>query len=163
MTARREHVEVETTMGTDTDVSPLARFARMVVPWVGLIVIVTLTWSFVGQYRNATRSSGSETTGTTETTATDAPAGEGGTDTAAENDGGTGETAAPSGTYVLVLADGLNLRSRPMTSATVVKQLPKDTQLVLLEKGSGWYLVRDPEGAEGWVAAGGSYTKLVEP
>lgn len=146
----------------ETDTGPLARFARMVVPWVGLIVVVTLTWSFIGQYRKATSPGGSETTGTTETTAA-AGGSTAGAGTTAGGGDTSGESAEPSDTYVLVLAEGLNLRSRPMTSATVIKQLAKDTRLTLLEKGSGWYQVRDPEGAEGWVAAGGNYTKLVEP
>ena len=143
----------------DADIGPLARFGRMVIPWVGLIIVVTLTWSFIGQYRNAARPADSETTGTPEASATVEAAGGG------ETGDSTGESATPdtATTYVLVLAEGLNLRSRPMTSATVVKQLKKDTQLTLLEKGSGWYRVRDPEGAEGWVAAGGNYTQLVEP
>jgi len=143
----------------DSDMSPLARFGRMVIPWVGLIIVVTLTWSFIGQYRNAASPGDGETTGTPDATAT-AEASNGD-----DTGDSTAEPAAPdtATTYVLVLAEGLNLRSRPMTSATVVKQLKKDTRLTLLEKGSGWYRVRDPEGVEGWVAAGGNYTQLVEP
>jgi len=151
---------------TESDASPLSRLVRRVVPWVALIIVATLTWSFIGQYRRATDSGGGETTGSPEASQTvDTNAGAEDAE-ATGSASATGDTAAPgtsSTVYVLVLTDGLNLRSRPMTSAAVVKQLSKDARLTLLEKGSGWYRVVDSEGAEGWVAAGGSYTKLVEP
>lgn len=149
--------------------TPLSRFVRGALAWVALVVVITLTLSFIGAYRSAMRAretrGGQEATGTPEPTSSVEPAD--GTDGAGSTGSGTGSAQEGSpGTaevYVLVLADGLNLRTRPMTSATVVKQLAKDTRLVLLEKGSGWYRVRDPEGDEGWVAAGGRYTELVEP
>lgn len=148
--------------------TPFNRFVRAALAWVALIIVLTLTLSFIGAYRGAMRareSGGSEATGTPEPTSTiegtEGPVGEPGTTggDAAAGDAGS----VPGEAYVLVLADGLNLRTRPMTSASVVKQLAKDTRLTLLEKGSGWYRVKDPEGDEGWVAAGGRYTQLVEP
>jgi uncharacterized protein YgiM (DUF1202 family) len=61
---------------------------------------------------------------------------------------------------VVVLVDGLKLRERPSTAAAVVKRLKAGQRLLLLEEGTGWYHVRDMDGSEGWVAAGGSYTRL---
>jgi uncharacterized protein YgiM (DUF1202 family) len=129
---------------------------------VTLIVLGALILGFWAQYRSAgERASRTETppesTATVEPTATDAPEGEGG-------EGGSGESAPPAaGERVRVLAEGLNMRSNPMTSATVIKRLPKDQLLVLLEKSSGWYKVKDSAGDEGWVAAGGRYSELVAP
>jgi uncharacterized protein YgiM (DUF1202 family) len=112
------------------------------VPWLSLIVVVTLVWTWVGEYRSAVgEREQSETSATAEATA----------------------TPPASAPYVRVLNDGLNLRAEPMTTATVLKTLKKDQRLVLLEKRSSWYKVRDDTGTEGWVAAGGRYTELVEP
>ena len=114
---------------------------RIVVPWIGLILVVTVVWSLLTQYRDAV--DGRESTTTVEATSA------------------VGATAG--GPYVLVLSDGLNLRSDPSTTSTVVKVLDRDQQLVFIEEGTGWYHVRDNTGVEGWVAAGGTYTKLVTP
>lgn len=120
----------------------LATIVRRVVPWISLIVVVTLVWTWIGEYRAALgERAEAEASSTVEATAT-APA------------------TAP---YVRVLNDGLNLRAEPMTTATVLKTLKKDQRLMLLEKRSSWYKVRDDTGTEGWVAAGGRYTELVEP
>lgn len=136
--------------------SVVMRVMRLVVPWFVLGLVAMLVWGYLGQYRDARSESDpggganpGEATGTVE------PGGES-TEATASPDAGI---AKP---YVRVLAEGLNMRSRPMTSATVVKQLPAGQQLTLLEKGSGWYRVRDAAGDEGWVAAGGRYTELVE-
>jgi len=128
---------------------PLVRAARMIIPWVALIIILTTVLTYFGQYRSASQNG----TGSPETTATvDATA----TVT-------IGETVLkPGEPYVRVLSDGLNLRGRPMTTSDSIKTLPKDELLILIEKGNGWYHVRDAVGDEGWVAAGGRYTELVE-
>lgn len=115
---------------------------RRVVPWIALLIVVALAWTYLGRYRSAVDAASGETSGTVEA---------------------TGTAGVAAGTYVRVLNDGLNLRAEPRTSADVLKQLPKDEQLVLLDQGNGWYQVRDSVGAVGWVAAGGSYTELVEP
>jgi SH3-like domain-containing protein len=116
---------------------------KRVVPWIALIAVVALAWTYIGQYRSevADRAS-SETSGTVEA---------------------TGTTGAEAGTLVKVLNDGLNLRAEPSTNATVIRQLAKDQQLVLVDRASGWYQVRDADGTVGWVAAGGSYTVLIQP
>lgn len=128
---------------------PLVRAARMVIPWVALIVIVTMVLTYFGQYRSAGEdgATGPETTATVDATATVT----------------IGETTLkPGEPYVRVLSDGLNLRARPMTTSDSIKTFPKDELLILIEKGNGWYHVRDAAGDEGWVAAGGRYSELVE-
>ena len=114
---------------------------RRVVPWIALIVVITLAWSYLGQYRDAL-----DDRERTEPTATVDATG----------------TATPEGTYVLVVANELNLRAEAMTTATIIKKLKKDEKLTLIEKSSSWYKVQDATGAIGWVAAGGQYTQLVE-
>jgi SH3-like domain-containing protein len=119
------------------------RATRIVVPWVVLIVVVTVVWSTLAEYRQALR-------GTTEATATVEP---------------TSAVGIPSGDgpYVRVLSQDLNLRSEPSTAAAVLGVLALDQQLTLLDEGAGWYRVRTADGLEGWVAAGGAYTELVQP
>lgn len=124
-----------------SDTNILVRAARMIVPWIGLALVIAVLWNLVGDYRSALDESQGE--GSAETTPT---------------------AGAPAGQpYVLVLSEGLNLRAEPSTTAGVVKVLALDQQLVLIEEGVGWYHVRDTDGVEGWVAAGGRYTQLVQP
>ncbi len=119
----------------------LSRAARVVVPWVGLIVVVTIAWSILTDYRAAVDAP--ETTSTVEATAS--------------------AGVVSDQPYVVVLSDGLNLRAEPSTDAAVVSVLNADTKLALVEQGTGWYHVRLADGTEGWVAAGGRFTRLVEP
>lgn len=129
--------------------APLVRVARTIIPWIALIAITTTVLTYLGNYRSETEKARSvpETTSTVETTAS-------------VTIGDT--TLKPGEPYVKVLSDGLNLRSRPMTTAESLKTLPEGELLILIEKGSGWYHVRDAAGDEGWVAAGGRYSELVE-
>lgn len=117
------------------------RVLRLVVPWIALIIVVVVLWSMVSDYRSAVE------TGTP--TATVEPT--------------EAVGVAADEPYVKVLSDGLNLRSQPSTAAEVVKVLSAEQQLVFIEEGIGWYHVRDTDGTEGWVAAGGRYTELVQP
>jgi len=119
------------------------RVLRVLVPWVGLVIVVAVVWSLLGDYRTAVDSGEETSSATVEATSTGGvPAGE---------------------PYVAVLSDGLNLRAEPSTGSAIVAVLDMDQQLILLEQGTGWYRVRTSDGVEGWVAAGGRYTELVEP
>ena len=119
----------------------LMRVIRLVVPWVLLLVVAAVLWTFVADYRAA--ESAADATGSTETTQ---------------------QAGVDAGSpYVVVLSDGLNLRSEASTGSAVVQVLAADQQLTLIEEGTGWYHVRTADGAEGWVAAGGQYTQLVKP
>lgn len=121
----------------------LWRAARIVVPWAALILVVLSVVSAVGRYRSAVGEQES-TTATVEATET--------------------ASVVPEGQpYVRVISDGLNLRAEPSTSAPIVGVLKADQQLIFIEEGTGWYHVREVEGAEGWVAAGGRYSELVQP
>lgn len=118
------------------------RAARVVVPWVGLFLVLMVVWSLLGDYRSATVEREPETSSTVESSAT---------------------VVTPGEPYVRVLSDGLNMRAEPTTTSAIVLVLSAEQQLILLEEGTGWYRVRTSDGTEGWVAAGGSYTELVEP
>lgn len=119
----------------------LWRVIRVVVPWIGLIVVVTVILSLVTEYRRST--SGEESTNSVEATS---QAG-----------------LADGETYVRVLSDGLNLRSEATTSSAVVAVLSKEEKLQFVSEVAGWYQVRRSDGAQGWVAAGGRYTELITP
>lgn len=130
----------------------LLKIVRVAVPWIFLIAVVTVALSLWSEFRfDAGRvDPAGETTGTV------TPDGGAGS----ENTTGTIPTDVP---YVRVKADGLNLRTEASTESDVVKKLPTGTILAYVEAANGWYHVRDDSGAEGWVAAGGSFTELVEP
>lgn len=118
----------------------LWRATRIVVPWVALILVVAVIWSTVTDYRIAVDAA--ESTATVEPATT---------------------VVTIDGPYVEVLSDGLNLRQEPSTTAAVTKVLGANQKLAFIEESPGWYHVRDADGTEGWVAAGGRYTQLVQP
>lgn len=132
----------------------LLRVVRAVVPWIALIAVVTVALTLWSEFRfEAGRSNPpGETTGTV------SPESDPGT--ASADATGAVPTDAP---YVRVKADGLNLRAEASTGSAVIKKLPTGTILVYVEAANGWYHVRDDTGTEGWVAAGGSFTELVQP
>lgn len=134
--------------------SGLSGVLGKIIPWLLLIIVAWVALGAYGNYRQALRDRGDrgsqETTGSAESSGT--------TDAAAPAEG----EGAAEGPVVIVLIDGLNLRTKPQTSATVIKKLDKDVRLTLIETSEGWYHVRDSAGDEGFVAAGGQYTKLVE-
>lgn len=143
------------------DESLVMRVVRRVVPWIVLVAIALTVWGWVGQYRD---SSGPSTPPTAEPSeaATDTVTPDG-TDSDDTTDVAAPEGAGDAGIgTVKVLAQGLNMRAEPSTSAAVVKTLDADARLTLLEEGDGWYRVSDASGATGWVAAGGRYTEKVE-
>jgi uncharacterized protein YgiM (DUF1202 family) len=120
-------------------------------------VLALVVWTAVNAYSDyrASLKAGSQSGRSAEQTV--------GADASGTVAGGEG-TGTPDGSapVVMVLAEGLNMREKPETGATVIKKLKKGTALALVEKGTGWYKVRDAEGDEGWVAAGGQYSKLSE-
>lgn len=63
-----------------------------------------------------------------------------------------GVTAFAQGQTGIVTGNNLNLRVSPSTSASVISQLPKDTQVEVLETGDGWYKI-SIWGSTGWVSA----------
>ncbi len=130
------------------------RIARIVGAWALLLILAWLAWGMYGDYRSTPKSPGA-LPGSTPATQSVEPTG---TDASAE------ATTKPVGTKptVTVLAEGLNLRKKPMTSADVIKKLKSGSSLELLETANGWYRVRDNTGDEGWVAAGGNYSELVK-
>ncbi len=131
----------------------LRKTASVVGALVTLGIIALMVLNAYGDYRDTVKAQkdGASTEQTSSVETTGAPTGGEGT--------GTAEVAAP---FVTVVAEGLNLRVKPMTNSKVIKRLKKDEKLVLVEKGAGWYKVRDAAGDEGWVAAGGQYSKLTE-
>jgi len=130
----------------------LRRVATIVGAWIALGVVASVAFNAYGDYRAEVRSQAASGRSGEQTASVDA--------SGTKSGEGTGTAAAAP--TVLVLAEGLNLREKPDTSAKVIKKLKKGASLALVEKGLGWYRVRDAEGAEGWVAAGGQYSKLVE-
>lgn len=67
---------------------------------------------------------------------------------------------AAVGKTVVVIAEGLNLREAARGDAKVLGRLKKGTRLRYLGASIGWYHVRTAKGLEGWVAAGGGYSRV---
>lgn len=133
----------------------LRELLTKVLPWVLLVVVTWMALDAYADYRHAVRETRASASAET-TAAQDAT---GAADVKGE---GTTESVTGEGPQVVVLVDGLNMRLKPQTSATVVKKLDKGVRLFLIEKTDGWYHVRDAQGYEGYIAAGGQYTKLEE-
>lgn len=128
---------------------------RRLAAWAVLVVLVWVAFGMYSDFRGALTTAKSNPVASSEATAS------------AEATGAlpSGEGSASSGLAepgVVVLSEGLKLREKPMTSSKVIKKLKKGTSLELLETAGGWYRVRDAAGLEGWVAAGGNYTELVQ-
>jgi uncharacterized protein YgiM (DUF1202 family) len=132
----------------------LRKTATIVGAWIVLALVVWSVFGAYGEYR-ASVGSGSQSGRSVDQTAAAEASG-----TVAGGEG----TDTPGGVapVVIVLAEGLNLREKPETGSTIIKKLKKGTALALVEKVTGWYKVRDAEGDEGWIAAGGQYSKLSE-
>lgn len=145
----------------DDDRPLLLRAARIVVPWIALIAVVTVALSLWSEFRFESgrvtpAGEATSTAGSSDTTGT------GGSSTATTTTDPTG--SVPAGApYVRVKANGLNMRADSSTESEVLRKLPSGTILAYIESTNGWYHVRDEAGAEGWVAAGGSFTELVRP
>ena len=118
-----------------------SRVGLHVVAWVVFVLIVLMAWNAYGDYQQAVKAQKTTAVVSSDTTA-------------------SADASKTAAAVVLVLSENLNMRAKPMANSDIIKKLKKGTKLTLLEKASGWYKVRDADKAEGWVAAGGSYTKL---
>ncbi|MDP6307385.1 MAG: SH3 domain-containing protein, partial [SAR324 cluster bacterium] len=66
------------------------------------------------------------------------------------------------GSYAVVTASALNVRSSPSTKNPSIKVLPKGTHLLSLSASNKrWLKVRNPQGIQGWVAQ--EHVKLYVP
>lgn len=137
----------------------IRKVARYVLPWLALVVVLFVAAGMLAEYRDARRgdagaASGAsqDTTASADATSSTEPSG------VPESEPADGGTA--SGGTVVVLIEGLNMRVQATTNAEVLKRLPLDTRLTLIGESPGWYNVRDAAGDEGWVAAGGKYSRL---
>ena len=71
--------------------------------------------------------------------------------TAAAETTETAETEAPSNKKGTVICQNLNVRKAPAMGSTILKIIPKDTKLVILEAASdAWYKVRVGEIEDGF-------------
>lgn len=61
---------------------------------------------------------------------------------------------------VIVLVEGLNLRSAPSRSANSIKRLQKGEKLAYIGSDGGWHQVRDADGTVGYVSASERYSKV---
>lgn len=130
----------------------LLHAARVVIPWIALIAVVTVILTFWSefQFESGRSAPSAEATATAEPSGTVPPE-------------ATSTSVPADEPHVRVKVDGLNLRTSASTDSDVIKKLPSGTILAYVESTNGWYHVRDEDGTDGWVAAGGSFTELVNP
>ncbi|MDQ6421171.1 SH3 domain-containing protein [Paenibacillus sp. LHD-117] len=55
---------------------------------------------------------------------------------------------------------GINMRTGPSTSDSVIRMLKKGEQITVLEETNGWYKVSDSSGTTGYISASTKYTEL---
>jgi len=58
--------------------------------------------------------------------------------------------------------DGVNFRTKPSSSAKLIRGLKKGEKVTVLLKEGSWYKVKDSKGKTGWVTANGDYVVLTE-
>jgi uncharacterized protein YgiM (DUF1202 family) len=130
----------------------LARWVKLIIPWILLLVVISNAWGITEQYRQAshlaTRQGSVEVTAPVVATETPKPA----TPRPAAD-------AKPKGT-VVVLVDGLSLRVDPSATAAITGTVHKDERLVLLQQRGSWYFVMAGSGRTGWVTANARWTRL---
>lgn len=116
----------------------MSGLGKLVRGLIGVVVIVVLLGTinvYVGQYRRAQRNATAKKTSTKSTPSVDATA-----------------VVAVQGQSVVILADGVNMRSKPETSSKSVRAVKKGETLVLVGvTGTNWMQLRDPKGAMGFV------------
>jgi cell wall-associated NlpC family hydrolase len=57
---------------------------------------------------------------------------------------------------------GVNLRSAPSTSSTILRALPKGEKISVLDtSGGSWFKVRDSRGTVGYISSSSKYTKAI--
>lgn len=146
---------------TGSSIAPpsVPRPIRAVLAVAALLAVIWLVAGALLSYQRAASRAGTGPEATSTAAPSDQATGSGEA-TTGEGSEPEGEGTATMGAGVLVLVDGLNLREEPSTSARVIKRLKAGMRLLLVEEGEGWYRVRDVDGSEGWVVAGGSYTRL---
>jgi len=139
--------------------------SRFIVRAIGgvalLLAVIIVLLSIIGGYSDAIdrRDAGDDiavTTSTLEPTGTTEPTASIEATTLSQDSG----VSNPQKT-VIVLVQDLKLRTGPSRSNDVIRSLDKDTRLTYLDTSGDWYHVKDASGTEGYVAAGGHYSKLV--
>ncbi len=143
------------------------KWARILAGVVIAVVVFSVFMNILGDYRSAKRvqkkdvSSKTETGPASSVTKTGRPPLNTATSTAGGKTGKTG-TLQPSKTkVVLVVVDGVNLRSGPTTTADVIRALKKNERLAYYATKNGYYEVADKSGTKGWVSSNKDYTRLV--
>lgn len=55
---------------------------------------------------------------------------------------------------------GVNMRSGPTTSASIIRMLKKGEEVTVLEQSGGWYKISDSTGKTGYISSSSKYTEL---
>jgi uncharacterized protein YgiM (DUF1202 family) len=64
------------------------------------------------------------------------------------------------GGVAVVKIDGVNFRTKPSSSAKLIRGLKKGESVTVILKDGGWYKIEDSRGKTGWVTANGDYVVL---
>ncbi len=140
-------------------------WARVIGGLILAVVVFSVFMNIMGDYRAAKRKqartevSRPETGPASSVTQTGRPPLNPPTATA----GGKGSatpTKPSTDKVVIVLVDGVNLRTAPSTTANVVRALKKNERLGYYLTKNGYYQVQDESGTKGWVSSNKDYTRL---
>jgi len=75
--------------------------------------------------------------------------------------GSTAPTVTVTGIGVAKI-DGVNFRTKPSSSAKLIRGLKKGEKVTVLMKEGTWYKVKDSKNKTGWVTANGDYVVLTK-
>ncbi len=77
----------------------------------------------------------------------------------------TSASTVPSSTVsgpAVVKMTGVNFRTKPSSSAKLIRGMKEGEEVTVLLKEGDWYKVTDSKGKTGWVTATGGYVVLTE-
>jgi uncharacterized protein YgiM (DUF1202 family) len=143
------------------------RWVRAAIAVALLLIVVIRVNSIYSGYREAqeeeTRLESEESTGSVETTgsteATPTAADDAAKDTSSQTEEATDDGPTK---VVIVVQNGLNLRSAASLSSSVLDTLPRDTRLAFVSEENGWYKVETPDGTVGYVSSSEQYVRTEE-
>ncbi|MFD0961450.1 C40 family peptidase [Paenibacillus chungangensis] len=71
--------------------------------------------------------------------------------------------AAYAATATAEVQWGVNMRTAPSTSGTIIRMLKKGEEVAIIEQASsGWYKISDSSGRTGYISSSSKYTKVTE-
>lgn len=125
---------------------PVVRVIRFVVPWIFLAVVLFRINGIYEDYKVMKVQQAKQAAETT----------------AALLANPARSTSLKKGMKLVVLKDGLNLRSKPQATSGVVMKLERGDVLAVLKADDQWVQIETKDDKTGWILSDARYTKVQE-